>query len=442
MPGTSDIVDCVPNAGGKRCIHCGWVWPRKGPFPRRNCSTFRKSSKLVKRFDDIPIDAGPGANLHKLLKTRLGAETELHCDCKKWIHRMNAWGPAECCKHIGQVVTALLGEAQRRKWKLDGRPLLSAAARIGTKTPWGMKYARRWARSLVEEAIEMAEKESATKLANSSNQQNDGDPKPVPQPNPEPPKPNNPSKAAVAKQRAKKARKAVEWAYGITTVPSRVDKLLPRTLASLAKGGFDRPRLFVDGENDLGKYGQFGLDVTIRDKIKMGGNHILALWELYLRQSHANYYALFEDDLITYKNLRQYLEQSQYPEKGYCNLYTFPHNQRRVSRDRVGWFETDQRGKGAVGLVFTRDAMTALLGCRFLAESPLGPKSCKSIDGVIVTALSKNSGWKEYTHNPSLVQHIGDKGQSALKHGSFPLAPSFRGEDFDALELLPETSAG
>ena len=36
------------------------------------------------------------------------------------------------------------------------------------------------------------------------------------------------------------------WAYGVTTVPSRRDNLLPITLGSLRKAGFDKPRLARD----------------------------------------------------------------------------------------------------------------------------------------------------------------------------------------------------
>jgi hypothetical protein len=45
-----------------------------------------------------------------------------------------------------------------------------------------------------------------------------------------------------------KAKQPVRtWAYGITTVPSRLTTLLPRTITSLAAAGFDKPHLFVDG---------------------------------------------------------------------------------------------------------------------------------------------------------------------------------------------------
>jgi hypothetical protein len=57
---------------------------------------------------------------------------------------------------------------------------------------------------------------------------------------------------------------------------------------------------------------------------------------------------------------------------------------------------------------------------------------------MIVTAM-KRAGWKEYVHNPSLLQHTGD-GQTTLGNhignDRWPGADSFPGEEFDALSLL------
>ena len=56
----------------------------------------------------------------------------------------------------------------------------------------------------------------------------------------------------------------------------------------------------------------------------------------------------------------------------------------------------------------------------------------RAIDGGIVTAMKK-SGWKEYVHNPSLVQHIGDI--STLGNKPHAKSVTFLGEDFDANNL-------
>ncbi len=163
---------------------------------------------------------------------------------------------------------------------------------------------------------------------------------------------------------------------------------------------------------------------------------------------------MFQDDFVTYKNLRQYLEKIPYPTRGYLNLYTFPSNQgltpKNVSGEsRRGWFEArelessplyhgrkGQSGRGAVALVFSRDAMVALLSSQHLVEHALDSSvGHKKIDGSVVTSMNK-AGYREYVHNPSLVQHTGDitsiKGNAPHKQSL-----SFMGEDFDALSLLP-----
>lgn len=67
----------------------------------------------------------------------------------------------------------------------------------------------------------------------------------------------------------------VRWAYGVTTVESRLNTTLPMTLDSLDRGGFPDPRLFVDDDKwfenstsrnpKIGAYGNWMLrDVGIR----------------------------------------------------------------------------------------------------------------------------------------------------------------------------------
>ncbi len=238
--------------------------------------------------------------------------------------------------------------------------------------------------------------------------------------------------------RARKLIKMFRWSYGVTTVPSRVDDLLPRTLASLKEAGFDAPRLFVDGAKDATAYEKFGLEVTTRyPNVRTFGNWVLSLWELYLRDPDANLYAVFQDDFITYKNLRTYLEKLDYPgrgdDKGYWNLYTFPRNQKKCKAE-PGWYVSDQLGKGAVALVFDRRAVQALLASSDMVGRPTNAsRGWRAVDGGIVTALRKE-GYTEYIHNPSLVQHVGDR--SSMGNRKHQQATSFKGEDFDCLSLL------
>ena len=236
--------------------------------------------------------------------------------------------------------------------------------------------------------------------------------------------------------------RVLTWAYGVTTVPSRRETLFPRTLKSLEDAGFDSPRVFLDGAThaDGARYeGEFGLPVTTRtgSNVRTAGNWVLSLYELYIRDPHVDRYALFQDDLVTCRGLRLYLDHAPYPADGYLNLYTFPQNQSLRPKDpdwRGGFYPANQLGKGAVALVFDRDCVVKLLSSEHLAVRPQDKdRGHKSIDGGIVTALKK-AGKKEYVHDPSLVQHTGM--QSSMGNRQQPLAPSFPGETWDATFLL------
>lgn len=253
-------------------------------------------------------------------------------------------------------------------------------------------------------------------------------------------------------------KRGISWAYGVTTVPERRETLLPRTLASLAAAGFDAPRLFVDGADysqTVWYQERFNtLQITTRfPKVRAYGNWVLALWELLIRNPAADRFALFQDDFVTYKNLRGYLDRCIYPEKGYWNLLTFMENDALIKDREVGWAESaelsgrsrggkvyhgkmQQGGRGAVGLAFDRTTVQTLLAHRNLPDRPTSvAEGHRRIDGAVVQALNQ-CGWREYIHNPSLVQHTGEI-TSIRGNRRHPRALSFRGEDFDALSLLP-----
>lgn len=229
--------------------------------------------------------------------------------------------------------------------------------------------------------------------------------------------------------------KLIKWSYGITTVPERRHTTLPTTLTSLRKAGFDCPRLFVDGPYNPGEYASLGLPTTYRQSpVLTFGNWILSLWELYVRNPECSRFAIFQDDLITYPNLKAYLEKCEYPEKGYLNLLSFMDNEKLLEESR-GWIESNQRGRGAVALVFDRKAVSALLQQPHIVNKPrtTGWRKHKKIDGTIVEAF-RQAGYKEYIHSPSLIQHMGH--ESSISNQPHPEALSFLGEDFDALQFL------
>ena len=239
----------------------------------------------------------------------------------------------------------------------------------------------------------------------------------------------------------------MDWMYGVTTVPDRRDELLPRTLVSLCEAGFGNPRLFIDSCREPGWYERrFGLPVTARwPKLGTIGNWCLALVELYARNAFADRYAVFQDDMITVLGLREYLERSPFPPRGYLNLFTFrAENEKVISGKSPGWYEagtlsprtTDQCGRGAVALVFDNAGVRELLSSGSLVRKPRDPDKkirTQRIDGGVVAAMNA-AGYREYVHAPSLVQHLGV--YSSIGNHNQPRALTFPGEAFDARNWL------
>jgi hypothetical protein len=255
----------------------------------------------------------------------------------------------------------------------------------------------------------------------------------------------------------------MKWSIGVTTVPARRSSLLPRTLASLKRAGFDSPRLFVDDCHDPISYQQeFGLEVTSHwPKIGPFMNWHLALWELWTRSlTGSEMYMMAQDDCLMSFRLREYLEESERrgltPSTSYKNLLEFPNNlQHRHAmtggRDIHGWYrgielsererapKGFQRGLGAVCLVFSRKAVETYLSTPTYVNKPADrDQGYRKVDGAIVCAMN-TAGWSEYVHSPSLVDHLGHvtsihgPGRPQATH---PKIPSWRGEDFDCMSLL------
>lgn len=252
----------------------------------------------------------------------------------------------------------------------------------------------------------------------------------------------------------------MDWMVGVTTVPSRRDTLLVQTIESLRAGGFPEPRLFVDSWDNVNSYYPLQVaGVTMRgDNIRCYGNWLLGILELWIRNPHADRYAMFQDDVICYKNLRYFLEQSPYPANGYLNLYTYTDNEYHrtfslgeygdeiphCTKRPQGWSESgwvnskgDQSGRGALGLVFSKEALLALLtGAHAFERVQSETRGWKYIDGGVCQAMNK-VGWREYVHLPSLVEHTGwQKGASTIGNDRYVQAQTWLGEDFDALQLL------
>lgn len=233
-----------------------------------------------------------------------------------------------------------------------------------------------------------------------------------------------------------------DWAYGVTTVPSRRFTTLQRSLESLTRAGFERPRLFVDGTLDVDSYKTLNCPLTMRDtNVKAYGNWILSLVELYIRQPQAERYAIFQDDVIYAQNLRDYLNTIEMDNKTYLNLYTAPSNNVVKPRDfQRGFYPSNQYGRGGLALVFDNDGVRLLFHHSHIINKPKAVRNpTQSLDGAVIEVM-RQSGWKEMVHAPSLTQHIGNGATSILedpeRHNRIPVSSTFAGEDYDARQLI------
>lgn len=193
--------------------------------------------------------------------------------------------------------------------------------------------------------------------------------------------------------------------------------------------GFDEPHLFVDGAASPAEHQTVypRLDKTFRHPaVGVYGNWVLSLAELYIGNPKVDRYAVFQDDLVACRNLRYYLDRTKMPDKGYLNLFTY----RQVAFTEQGWHLSNQYGRGAVALVFTKDAVAALLTHQRMVDKPRTvPNRDRAVDGAVALTMLA-AGWKEWVHHPSLVDHTGDDSTIGNRRGR--RAASFAGEGFDA----------
>ncbi|MDB4786227.1 hypothetical protein OAG36_00685 [bacterium] len=343
-----------------------------------------KPKKQKKKRVPPKPQSGVGTTFRKLLDEvlnnswipKFGVKKIPNCTCGALEREMNKMGPIGCRDNIDDLVERIL--------KNTTANLVTAPA------------VRIQARSLINKAID----------------QNTEDPK-VDMP------------------------KKMRWSYGITTVPQRKDDLFPATLESLQKSGFDQPHLFVDNCKRPSDYDKYDLLMTTRyPRVKTAAHWSLSMLELYMREPAADRYAIFQDDFVTYLNLKNYLEKCTYEPKTYWNLYTFPSNQKLNVEDKLGWYDSNQKGKGAVAIVMDRETVTALFSYhKFVTRCEDVARGTRSIDGGIVNCL-KILGWKELVHNPSLVYHTGKFSSMGNKPQKQTI--SFQGENFDCLTLLED----
>lgn len=230
----------------------------------------------------------------------------------------------------------------------------------------------------------------------------------------------------------------IKWAVGLTTVRERLGTTLQPTLQSLEDAGFDKPHLFVDDVSMLEwcqrSDGLMEYNATVRgNRVRTFINYVLGLAELYARNPQADRYVMFQDDVVLSRNVRHYLDRLRMPDKSYWNLHAFPVNE-RLFGEEPGWYKSDQSGKSATGLIYSNQGVMDLLTHTNTITRPKEVKGHQNIDGWVMNTLRKRMQYVEYCHNPSLLQHVGH--QSSMGHSRYQQSRSFRGEDFDCMELL------
>lgn len=198
------------------------------------------------------------------------------------------------------------------------------------------------------------------------------------------------------------------WAVGVTTAPRAVPTL-GECLASLAGAGWDRPRLFVDG--DVAIPPDFDrLPRTDRSpRIGAWPNYYLALAELLMREPEADAYMIVQDDtLFAGYDIRDYLERILWPGRrpGVVSLFC----SRAYTQEKPGWYAF--RGAWvwcALAFVFPRDAAR-----RFLADPDVvlhrwseSRNGLADIDYRVGRWAADRDVPIQYP-TPSLVQHIGE----------------------------------
>lgn len=350
---------------------------------------------------NIPTFAGPGTIL-KGIFSELGRNyaADSSCNCSETAALMDALGPEGCEQNFEFLQARLAANA-------SAMGLIESAALLWNAVKRGYAFDLS-ASGLLKLAIQRSKKDR--ERANSAH---------------------------------KKEQSMLKWSYGVITTPNRRD-LLERSLTSLEIAGFGDPLIGIDGCDDASAYAALKYDITCR---KFRGdnfiNWFLTANEVYLRDPFADLYAVFEDDLIISAGAREYIEKStEKIDDGYFNLFTWPDNQRKVPATYAGWFIANQKGLGAVGLVFRRNDFMGLLSTPGMLhharnmDIPPGKTKRRGlwyVDGLIVTAMSR-LGKIEYCHSPSIVQHTGDVSAIGAKSGL--KAPSFRGEEFDLRSLL------
>jgi hypothetical protein len=226
------------------------------------------------------------------------------------------------------------------------------------------------------------------------------------------------------------------WCVGITACP-RTTGVVDQVIDSLRQNDW-QPTIYAEPET---KIDTKDARIVRRDKIYgCWTNWICALHDMYVNDVHAEGYAIFEDDILICKNLRNYLEHlmPRFERLGALSLYT-PERQARMHFGQACVHDNAYRGDavwGTQAVVFSNYSLAFFLSSRTTINHRrigIGKGNNKNRDSAIgVWAKAENQPF--YYHTPSLVQHVGE--ESSVEH-EFHCASDFVGDSYDAMQLLP-----
>ncbi len=204
----------------------------------------------------------------------------------------------------------------------------------------------------------------------------------------------------------RRGKRVTNWAVGVTTAP-RKQATLQSCVDCLVEAGWDSPRIFVDGEVDLGSLPSH-LEVTRRDpQVGAWPSWYLALSELLMRQPKAEAFMIVQDDVVMFRHrkLRQYMEDFLWPEEGPCVVSLFC--SRAYTSGQAGWRRLDENLVwGGQALIFSREACLGLLSDPGVLGHRLTESGFAGIDSVVGSWAGRHNV-PVYVSTPSLAQHIG-----------------------------------
>ena len=197
------------------------------------------------------------------------------------------------------------------------------------------------------------------------------------------------------------------WAVGVTTAPRR-EPTLEYCLDSIARAGWQEPRLFLDGTARLPTR-HAHLPITWReDSVGAWPNWYMALAELILQQPDADAYVMLQDDVVLFDRelLRLYLERVLWPgnRPGIVSLFYTGLN------PNTGWFEAQGAWHfSAQGIILAPGIARALLCDEDMSRAWLAASSGNHIPiPEVLHEWANRRRIDVWYANPSLAQHIGN----------------------------------